>query len=625
MTATRKARHSPARGPGELKVAVVHGSLEQASHPVVVGHCQGVKPGGAEEALDRLLGGQLARRQALGVYPEQEGSAVLVGCPSGSRGPGALVLGLGSSGEVTASKVARAMTHAVLLRALAAVEDAAGSGSPNGRARPDPQEVGVSAVLVGANPLDGLSVEASLAAIVDGLVSAILMLESQPAISASVRVGTLEIVELYSDRAEAACRALPSIKRLSLQRAPHVTLVPCGRVDERGDGKPGQPGVSYSDKPWSRVDIRGSREGATPSDGYRELEFTSVARRARADRLVQRVEADIVDGLMEQAIREVRPDPQVCNTLYELLLPNELKYDLATIDNLHLLVDASAAGYPWEALVDSRPDTGERPLALRIGLLRQFAEPLAREARFLVRRPTGNQALVIGNPPAGSRDPDLPAACAEARAVANLLQSGDDGDAYVVRSLTWDDGEATAVGLPPADAGPGWTHVVNALFQHEYRIVHIAAHGAFDSEHPARSGVAIGPDRFLTAQVVEQLPVVPELVFLNCCHAGVIAAPGGAQTAGPAVPGHRFAASVARQLMDIGVRAVVAAGWAVEEDAASAFASAFYEHMLTKGRRFGEAVLEARRAARATSDSMTWAAYQCYGDPAFTLAAAGPL
>jgi tetratricopeptide (TPR) repeat protein len=111
--------------------------------------------------------------------------------------------------------------------------------------------------------------------------------------------------------------------------------------------------------------------------------------------------------------------------------------------------------------------------------------------------------------------------------------------------------------------------------------------------------------------------VVPELVFVNCCH---LAARSAAQaftkdatTATTPLDRPRFAAGVAEELIRIGVRCVIAAGWAVDDGAASEFATRFYS-ALTRGRRFIDAVAEAREAAFAMGGN-TWAAYQCYGDP----------
>ncbi len=63
------------------------------------------------------------------------------------------------------------------------------------------------------------------------------------------------------------------------------------------------------------------------------------------------------------------------------------------------------------------------------------------------------------------------------------------------------------------------------------------------------------------------------------------------------------------------MRCVIAAGWAVDDDAASEFATVFYASLL-RGKSFIDAVGDARAAAyEYRSDVNTWAAYQCYGDP----------
>ena len=62
-----------------------------------------------------------------------------------------------------------------------------------------------------------------------------------------------------------------------------------------------------------------------------------------------------------------------------------------------------------------------------------------------------------------------------------------------------------------------------------------------------------------------------------------------------------------------GVRCVIAAGWAVDDEQAKVFATTFYDQILN-GHPFIDAVAEARQAAQALGGN-TWAAYQCYGDP----------
>jgi hypothetical protein len=104
------------------------------------------------------------------------------------------------------------------------------------------------------------------------------------------------------------------------------------------------------------------------------------------------------------------------------------------------------------------------------------------------------------------------------------------------------------------------------------------------------------------------MEVVPDLVFLNCCHL--------AQTGPADVAYNRLAQSVARELIEIGVRCVIAAGWAVDDDAAYTFAETFYRALLEDRLQFGDAVFESRgETYRRHGGSITWGAYQAYGDP----------
>jgi CHAT domain-containing protein len=112
----------------------------------------------------------------------------------------------------------------------------------------------------------------------------------------------------------------------------------------------------------------------------------------------------------------------------------------------------------------------------------------------------------------------------------------------------------------------------------------------------------------ITAAEIDAMEIVPDLVFLNCCHLGKLER--------SPVAFNKLAYSVARQLIDIGVRAVVVAGWAVEDAPASLFAETFYDKLLSDNLPFGDAVFQARRTTwERYPASNTWGANQAYGDP----------
>jgi hypothetical protein len=173
------------------------------------------------------------------------------------------------------------------------------------------------------------------------------------------------------------------------------------------------------------------------------------------------------------------------------------------------------------------------------------------------------------------------------------------------------------------------------LLGRDWRIVHVAGHGALPEKlgpAPRKAGdaprvegdprgVVLSDGTFLGPREVGSMRKVPELVFVNCCHlaarnADELLTEGA--THGAARPDRpRFAAGVAEALIKIGVRCVIAAGWAVDDGAAKAFATGFYDALL-RGGRFIDAVAAARQDAWELGGN-TWAAYQCYGDPDWRL------
>ena len=170
--------------------------------------------------------------------------------------------------------------------------------------------------------------------------------------------------------------------------------------------------------------------------------------------------------------------------------------------------------------------------------------------------------------------------------------------------------------------------------ERDWRVVHISGHGEPPEPigpppkgAPQRTGdvrgVVLSDDTFLGPREIKSMRVVPQLVFVNCCFlaarnsAQLLTSDEGRRSGDYSRP--HFAATVADALIQQGVRCVVAAGWAVDDEPAKAFATTFYRSLL-KGQPFIKAVTDARRASyQAGGDSNTWAAYQCYGDPDWVL------
>jgi tetratricopeptide (TPR) repeat protein len=174
----------------------------------------------------------------------------------------------------------------------------------------------------------------------------------------------------------------------------------------------------------------------------------------------------------------------------------------------------------------------------------------------------------------------------------------------------------TSLISPHEDDGtePDANAILNATMSRAWRIIHIAGHG----EPPLMTGptalprgVVLSNESYLGPAEIGALRVIPELVFVNCCH---LASSDESRLLKPTTYDRaQFASGVAEALIKMGVRCVVAAGWAIDDDAASVFATTFYAKLLD-GSRFIDAVHAARSAAHELGGN-TWAAYQCYGDP----------
>ena len=135
--------------------------------------------------------------------------------------------------------------------------------------------------------------------------------------------------------------------------------------------------------------------------------------------------------------------------------------------------------------------------------------------------------------------------------------------------------------------------MINALLARDWRIVHIAGHGEPPLEGDPR-GVVLSNGAFLGPREICNMEPVPALVFVNCCHLAAFSREQLVAQGRRDYDRAQFAAGVAEELIKIGVRCVVAAGWAVSDDAAKAFATTFYDELLA-GRRFIDAVAAARK------------------------------
>ena len=205
----------------KVRVTLVHGSLEHADFPVIVGHYDDAPIRGAEGVVDSRLDGVLSRHDLVGRYPSQIGESMFLRAPQEDvQYPvGVYVIGLGQTGDLNKGDLTTAVTKAVLDRCLRLYQhEGERHRTSPGHAKPQ-LRVGVSSVLIGSSlEAGGLAVDTSLAAIVEGIVRANQSLaryeeESPPTQRSlpSVRIAAIQIIERYADRCELASRALVDI------------------------------------------------------------------------------------------------------------------------------------------------------------------------------------------------------------------------------------------------------------------------------------------------------------------------------------------------------------------------------------------------------------------------------
>jgi triacylglycerol esterase/lipase EstA (alpha/beta hydrolase family) len=580
------AAAEPAAGTA-LAVSVLNGSLTFVAEPLILGHYRSGELTGTEYVVNRLLRGDddptgpMQAALAMGLYPDAVGShRVFMNTARHARNPwqrprphGVVVAGLGDEGALRELDLVTSVRQAVLAWAQRSAEDR-GEGHAG---------IAMAATLLGSGGI-GISPGNAARAIARGVREANLEL----AVAGWPQVTRLTLVELYHDRAAEAWQGLQVLAAASpagYSVAAQLRFGP-GAIRRRLDG--GYRGAAY--------DLI-----TALSRGDETIEFALDSRRARTELRSQPTQIGLVRDLVQRAATSRNDDPGIGRTLFQLLVPLEMEPFLGGADRMVLDLDRGAAAIPWELLDAGARAAGheQRPWALRSQLMRRL-----RIADFRPAPRDGgadDDVLIIGEPllDADSGYPPLPAANEEALVVQEALtQRGIAPER--VRALV--------------DA-PSATEVVSALLERPWRIVHIAGHG--ESLKDGGRGVVLSNKRFLGPREIRAMRTVPELVFMNCCHLGAWSHEQVLAGANPPA----LAASVAEELIKIGVRCVVVAGWAVEDRPAFEFARHLYRALL-RGEMFIDALSAAREACwLAAPQGKTWAAYQCYGDPGWRLRA----
>lgn len=567
---------------GELpiKVKVSHGDLKFAEYPLLAGHFKNDSILYAEKKINELLNDLLAERHAVGLYPGEIGTSEILLTQQTDAFPGAIIAGLGEPGSLNSFFLSRTIEQAVA-RYLLIVNGREKINNP----MPHKTPLGVSSLIIGCG-YGGLSIENSITAILEGILLANAKIKNLYQENAKL-IEQVQFIELYEDRLLACyytihnlCNQEGGLLNITKERE-GVEPLPGGRK---------RISLLQVEEWWNRIEVRKVLNTKGAAKG---MNFLLGGNSARQDQQDVYTATGIVEKLSRVISTEFNWDIPKARALYELLVPHEFKDEVKKYGNIVWVLDEYTAGFPWELLHDK--SAGAKPLCIDSGMIRQLIVQNGREKIDMANSKT---ALVVGDPNLkGSSLPQLPGALEEAKMVAGLLE--ENGYTLKPRALLRSTPE----------------EIIPALFSADYKIIHLAGHGEFSEDPDKESGMVIGNGAFLTTAEIKQMSSTSELVFVNCCYLGHVDDKAETQYQ----QRYKLAANIGTQLISNGVKAVVVAGWAVEDTAALDFAKFFYKNMFD-GFPFGEAVRLARKEVYSRhADTNTWGAYQCYGDPYYRL------
>lgn len=579
---------SPAAG---LRIVVMNGDLTYVSEPLLIGHYRALRLTGTEAVMDGAVGGAMNASLQRGLYPTAAGThQVFVNITANADNPwqlprpeAVIVAGLGAEGELRGSDLVNTVRQAVVGWAQRLTER-----------RPVPAEFTLATTLLGSGGI-GISAGQAAQLIAQGVREA----NEQLALDGAApprwpRVSQLKIIELFLDRASEAWSALQALAATdSAQFTVEPTIAEgIGALRRPADG--GYRGADY--------DFISALVLRTEGD-LEEIVYTVNSKRARSEVRPQPMQVRLIRNLVTTASNSTNTDAKIGRTLFNLLIPVDLEPFMGSSAETVLELDESTAAIPWEALEPPASTNSQTPWSIRTKLLRKLRTTVPIIA---VKGATADDSILVIGDPACERAmyPRLMGARREAKKVAECLEALTNGREVL----------SVISGPNAGDAEPDAIDVINAVMKRPWRIIHIAGHGEPPIKTANRSeprGVVLSGGSFLGTQEINALRVIPELVFVNCCHLATddpnnLLKPANYDRA-------QFASGVAQALIKGGVRCVIAAGWAVDDEAASVFAASVYKALLG-GDRFIDAVATAREDARKRGGN-TWAAYQCYGDP----------
>lgn len=575
-----------------IQVKVCHGDLVYAEFPVLAGHFQFDSVLTTEKVIDGKLNGELTRLLSLGLYPGPIGTHQIVMAKDVSNTDkhfkGTVVVGMGVPGELTPYQlmltVSRGISRYLTIRNVREKEEGNALADEN-QSEESKEIMGISIIAL-ANSYGGFSSDNSIRSIILGIQDANRNIRKT--YNGKVKViEEIEIMELFHDRALGILR---TVKNLEQDESREFNIsVPSLSLSEKVGRLSRIPFDNTADW-WTRIKVTEQSKEGMETAFSRKIHMAMATTGASEKEVPLNANLKNIETLLEGMTHKNKYEPEIAKTMFELLIPFEFKEDLKRQNNITWVLDKRTANFPLEMLQE---DLNGLPLCIHAGMVRQLATP---DFRKNVNNVQDNRALVVGDPDLKGFMPQLKGAEKEGELVSEMLKSQGFETQSLIKS-----------------AAP---EIILKLFTQNYKIIHLAGHGVFNANADEGSGMVIGNGNFLTTSDIAQMTKVPEFVFVNCCYLGQI--DNRAEESNQYR--NKLAANIGTQLIEIGVKAVIVAGWAIDDSAAYDFCEKFYDCFLG-GVPFGEATKSARKLIfeRYKGRTNTWGAYQCYGDPFYKL------
>lgn len=363
------------------------------------------------------------------------------------------------------------------------------------------------------------------------------------------------------------------------------------RQDQLADLTPG-----HNNNVLSLSDVQKQLDDQTTLISYWMLENKTVAFLITADNLtlVQLSEAtaeNIVMALtgLYQWNNTENPHPRPLRNLHAWLVDPLVEH----LDTPHVaIIPHQLLHYiPFTALTDGETYFGEQ-YTLSVLPSASVLPFLAQNAQY-ARADSDHQALVFGNPQTAL--PALPAAAAEAQAVADLLQTS----VYL-------DAQASELSLRATLTAT--------------RILHLAAHGEYNLANPLYSTLHLAATenddgRLETHEIFGLSLQGNDLVVLSACQTNLNEL---TETSAVAVSRGDEIVGLTRAFFFAGAPTVISSLWSVDDGATETLMVSFYQHWLQDGLSKAEALQAAQAEVRANprwASPFYWAGFVLNGDP----------